>query len=88
MMAINSVQWDNETVKKAEKACKEAPQIVSIKTIDEVIANETGFIRDIEVPEPPPCKLSPRDMTTIPPPQEHTEYKATPDVASKAVSTS
>uniref|UniRef100_A0A8C6XQF5 DOMON domain-containing protein n=1 Tax=Naja naja TaxID=35670 RepID=A0A8C6XQF5_NAJNA len=34
MMAISSVQWDNETVKKAEKACKEAPQIVSIKTID------------------------------------------------------
>uniref|UniRef100_A0A8C5WU91 DOMON domain-containing protein n=1 Tax=Laticauda laticaudata TaxID=8630 RepID=A0A8C5WU91_LATLA len=34
IMVINSLQWDNETVKKAEKACKEAPQIVSIKTID------------------------------------------------------
>ncbi|XP_070592272.1 putative DBH-like monooxygenase protein 2 [Erythrolamprus reginae] len=64
MMAINSIQWDNETVKKAEKACKEAPQIINIKTIDEVMVNETGFIRDIDVPEPAPCKLSPRDTIT------------------------
>ncbi|KAL7988509.1 hypothetical protein Chor_007428 [Crotalus horridus] len=82
MMAINSVQWNNETIKKAEKACKEAPQI-------EVMVNETGFIRDIEVPEPAPCKLSPRDVITTPqPPYLHTKYKAIPDVVSKTVSTS
>lgn len=33
-MAINLVEWDQETIKKAEKACKEANQIVVIKTID------------------------------------------------------
>ncbi|XP_060092503.1 putative DBH-like monooxygenase protein 2 [Heteronotia binoei] len=57
MMAINMVDWNNETAKQAEKACKEADQIVVIKTIDEVVVNETGFIRDIES-GPMPCKNS------------------------------
>ncbi|KAL8202803.1 UNVERIFIED_CONTAM: hypothetical protein K2H54_025713 [Gekko kuhli] len=56
MMAINLVDWNNDTTKQAEKACKEAEQIVIIKTIDEVIVNETGFIRDIIDTEPLPCK--------------------------------
>ncbi|KAF7236455.1 DBH-like monooxygenase protein 2 [Varanus komodoensis] len=34
MMAINLVEWDKETVQKAEKACKEADQIMLVKTID------------------------------------------------------
>ncbi|XP_034266782.1 putative DBH-like monooxygenase protein 2 [Pantherophis guttatus] len=88
MMAINAVQWNNETIKKAENACKEGPQIVTIKTIDEVVVNETGFIRDIDIPEPAPCKLSPRDATTTRQPEGHTKYKAIPDVVSKAVGTS
>lgn len=57
--------------------------------LQEVMVNETGFIRDIEVPEPAPCKLSPRDIITTPqPPYVHTKYKAIPDVVSKTVSTS
>ncbi|XP_077202561.1 putative DBH-like monooxygenase protein 2 [Paroedura picta] len=56
MMAINMVDWNNETAKRAEKACKEADQIVIIKTIDEVVVNETGFVRDIIENEPMPCK--------------------------------
>ncbi|XP_066468734.1 putative DBH-like monooxygenase protein 2 [Tiliqua scincoides] len=56
MMAINMVEWNNDSIKRAEQACKEAEQIVLIKTIDEVVRNETGFIRDIVDPEPPPCK--------------------------------
>uniref|UniRef100_A0A8D0GG03 DOMON domain-containing protein n=1 Tax=Sphenodon punctatus TaxID=8508 RepID=A0A8D0GG03_SPHPU len=34
MMAVNMVDWDNDTVKSAEKAAKDADQIVVIKTID------------------------------------------------------
>lgn len=34
MMAINMVEWNNDSIKTAEKACKEAEQIVLIKTID------------------------------------------------------
>lgn len=34
MMAMEFVDWDNDTVKIAEKAAKEADQVVVIKTID------------------------------------------------------
>lgn len=34
MMAMNNVEWTPENIKKAEKACKEAQQMVIIKTID------------------------------------------------------
>lgn len=34
MMAMDFVDWNNETVKTAEKAAKEADQIVVIKTIN------------------------------------------------------
>lgn len=33
-MALNNVEWTPESIKKAEKACKEAQQMVIIKTID------------------------------------------------------
>lgn len=33
-MAMNNVDWTQENIKKAEKACKEAQQTVLIKTID------------------------------------------------------
>ena len=33
-MAMNNVEWTPENIKKAEKACKEAQQVVIIKTID------------------------------------------------------
>ncbi|KAM6474050.1 putative DBH-like monooxygenase protein 2 [Liasis olivaceus] len=85
MMAINYVEWNNETIRKAEKACREAPQIVTIRTIDEVLTNETGFIRDIAASEPPPCERSPRDMTAAPQPEG--QDKAIPAVASKAINT-
>nr|XP_060615712.1 putative DBH-like monooxygenase protein 2 [Anolis sagrei ordinatus] len=44
MMAITLVEWDDETIKQAEKACKEAEQTVMIKTINELVRNETSFI--------------------------------------------
>ncbi|CAM4472822.1 unnamed protein product, partial [Lepidochelys kempii] len=34
MIAMNYVEWNNETIKTAEKAAKEADQIVMIKTTD------------------------------------------------------
>lgn len=34
MMAMELVDWDNKTVKIAEKAAKEADQVVMIKTIN------------------------------------------------------
>ncbi|XP_075413534.1 putative DBH-like monooxygenase protein 2 [Tenrec ecaudatus] len=55
MMAMNNIEWTPENIKKAETACKEAQQIVVIKTIDEVVENTTGLIPDI-VPTPRgPC---------------------------------
>ncbi|KYO37527.1 DBH-like monooxygenase protein 1 precursor isoform A [Alligator mississippiensis] len=56
MMAMNFVEWDNETIKNSEKAAKEADQIVIIKTIDEVQKNETGIIREIIAQGPDPCR--------------------------------
>ncbi|XP_067421788.1 putative DBH-like monooxygenase protein 2 [Emydura macquarii macquarii] len=55
MMAVNYVEWNNETIKAAEKAAKEADQIVIIKTIDELQKNESGIIRDIIIAESGPC---------------------------------
>uniref|UniRef100_A0A663EFU7 DOMON domain-containing protein n=1 Tax=Aquila chrysaetos chrysaetos TaxID=223781 RepID=A0A663EFU7_AQUCH len=55
MMAMEFVDWDNDTVKIAEKAAKEADQVVMIKTIDELQRNESGLIRDISIPERPAC---------------------------------
>ncbi|XP_074009979.1 putative DBH-like monooxygenase protein 2 [Numenius arquata] len=55
VMAIDFVDWDNETVKIAEKAAKEAEQVVMIKTINELQRNETGLIRDISIPERAAC---------------------------------
>ena len=34
MMAMNNIEWTPENIKKAEKACKGAQQMVIIKTID------------------------------------------------------
>uniref|UniRef100_A0A8C3JZ03 DOMON domain-containing protein n=1 Tax=Calidris pygmaea TaxID=425635 RepID=A0A8C3JZ03_9CHAR len=55
VMAIDFVDWDNETVKIAETAAKEAEQVVMIKTINELQRNETGLIRDISIPEQAAC---------------------------------
>ncbi|XP_049677799.1 putative DBH-like monooxygenase protein 2 [Accipiter gentilis] len=55
MMAMEFVDWDNDTVKIAEKAAKEADQVVVIKTIDELQRNESGLIRDISIPERAAC---------------------------------
>ncbi|XP_028940812.1 putative DBH-like monooxygenase protein 2 [Antrostomus carolinensis] len=55
MMAMEFVDWDNETVRIAEKAAKEADQVVMIKTINELQRNETGLIRDISIPERAAC---------------------------------
>uniref|UniRef100_H9GQJ2 DOMON domain-containing protein n=1 Tax=Anolis carolinensis TaxID=28377 RepID=H9GQJ2_ANOCA len=84
MMAINLVDWDNETIKKAEKACKEAEQTVIIKTIDELVRNETSFIREISDTILAPCKDISR---AIPAPwlKRQTEYKATPPTTAKAL---
>ncbi|CAI5796779.1 DBH-like monooxygenase 2 [Podarcis lilfordi] len=86
MMAVNLVEWDQETIKKAEKACKEANQIVVIKTIDEVVRNETGFVRDIVDLEPEPCKDISRSPPA-PPLERKAKHQATPPtVTSKALS--
>ncbi|KAM6144563.1 putative DBH-like monooxygenase protein 2 [Phoenicopterus ruber ruber] len=55
MMAMEFVDWDNETVRIAEKAAKEADQVVIIKTINELQRNESGLIRDISIPERAAC---------------------------------
>ncbi|KAG6923605.1 monooxygenase, DBH-like 2 [Chelydra serpentina] len=55
MIAMNYVEWNNETIKTAEKAAKEADQIVMIKTIAELQKNESGIIRDIMISESGPC---------------------------------
>ncbi|XP_044866279.1 DBH-like monooxygenase protein 2 [Mauremys mutica] len=55
MIAMNYVEWNNETIKNAEKAAKEADQIVMIKTIDELQKNESGIIRDITISESGLC---------------------------------
>ncbi|KAM6092906.1 putative DBH-like monooxygenase protein 2 [Theristicus caerulescens] len=55
MMAMDFVDWDNETVKIAEKAAKEADQVVMIKTINELQRNESGLIRDITIPDQAVC---------------------------------
>ncbi|KAG8523360.1 putative DBH-like monooxygenase protein 2 [Galemys pyrenaicus] len=34
VMVLNNVEWTPETIKKSEKVCKEAQQVVVIKTID------------------------------------------------------
>ncbi|XP_058510877.1 DBH-like monooxygenase protein 2 [Ochotona princeps] len=69
MMAMSSVEWTPENIKKAEKACKEAQLTVLIKTIDELVENTTGWIPDI-IPTPRgPClessggKVEPQDKT-------------------------
>uniref|UniRef100_A0A8D1KKE2 DOMON domain-containing protein n=1 Tax=Sus scrofa TaxID=9823 RepID=A0A8D1KKE2_PIG len=69
MMAMNNVEWTPESIKKAEKACKEAQQTVIIKTIDELVENTTGWIPEI-IPTPRgPClessggKVEPEDQT-------------------------
>lgn len=41
IMAMNNVEWTPESIKKAEKACKEAQQTVIIKTIDVSVPGET-----------------------------------------------
>lgn len=40
-MAMNNVEWTPENIKKAEKACKEAQQMVIIKTIDVSVPGDT-----------------------------------------------
>ncbi|XP_022365789.1 putative DBH-like monooxygenase protein 2 [Enhydra lutris kenyoni] len=69
MMAMNNVEWTPENIKKAEKACKEAQQMVIIKTIDELVENTTGWIPDIIPAARGPClessggKVEPQDKT-------------------------
>ncbi|VTJ58843.1 Hypothetical predicted protein [Marmota monax] len=68
-MVMSSIEWTSESIKKAERACKESQQIVVIKTIDELVENTTGWIPDI-IPTPRgPClessggKVEPQDQT-------------------------
>uniref|UniRef100_A0ABM5FCS0 DBH-like monooxygenase protein 2 n=1 Tax=Pogona vitticeps TaxID=103695 RepID=A0ABM5FCS0_9SAUR len=82
MMAINLVEWDNDTIKKAEKTCKEVDQIVIIKTIDEVVRNDTGFIRDIIDSEPLPCKDISHPLA-----KRQAKYLTTPLLTSEAMGT-
>lgn len=43
VMAMNNVEWTPESIKKAEKACKEAQQMVIIKTIDVSVPGDTSL---------------------------------------------
>ncbi|XP_066222287.1 putative DBH-like monooxygenase protein 2 isoform X1 [Saccopteryx leptura] len=69
MMAMNNVEWTPESIRKAEKACKEAQQTVIIKTIDETVENTTGWIPEITPMPRGPCleswggKVEPQDET-------------------------
>lgn len=40
-MAMNNVEWTPESIRTAEKACKEAQQMVIIKTIDVSVPGDT-----------------------------------------------
>lgn len=42
-MALSNVEWTPESIKKAEKACKEAQQTVIIKTIDVSVLGDIAF---------------------------------------------
>lgn len=44
-MAMNNVEWTPENIKKAEKACKEAQQMVIIKTIDVSVPGDSTLSR-------------------------------------------
>ncbi|XP_014815312.1 PREDICTED: putative DBH-like monooxygenase protein 2 isoform X2 [Calidris pugnax] len=44
VMAIDFVDWDNETVKIAETAAKETEQVVMIKTINETIRHDGALL--------------------------------------------
>lgn len=43
MMAMNNVEWTPESIKKAERACKEAQQMVIIKTIEVSVPGDTSL---------------------------------------------
>ncbi|KAH0628524.1 hypothetical protein JD844_009834 [Phrynosoma platyrhinos] len=83
MTAIDLVEWNNETIKKAEKACKEADQTVVIKTIDELVRNETGFIREIADNIQVPCKDISRTRIASQA-KRNFEHQAFPPMTSKA----
>ena len=42
-MAMSNVEWTLESIKKVEKACKEAQQTVIIKTIDVSVLGDTAL---------------------------------------------
>ena len=42
VMAMNNVEWTPENIRTAEKACKEAQQMVIIKTIDVSVPGDTA----------------------------------------------
>jgi hypothetical protein len=41
LMILNNVEWTQENIKKAEKACKESLQTVMIKTINVCVPRDT-----------------------------------------------
>ncbi|XP_055445525.1 putative DBH-like monooxygenase protein 2 [Bubalus kerabau] len=85
MMAMSNVEWTLESIKKVEKACKEAQQTVIIKTIDELVENTTGWIQDINPTPRGPClessggKVEPQDKTPA-------GFRAAPVVLSRSSS--
>ncbi|XP_038621348.1 putative DBH-like monooxygenase protein 2 [Tachyglossus aculeatus] len=50
LMVMSGVDWTEENIRKAERACQEADQVVIIKTIDEMVTNRTGHIPAIAAP--------------------------------------
>ncbi|XP_028914011.1 putative DBH-like monooxygenase protein 2 [Ornithorhynchus anatinus] len=58
LMAMSEVEWTEENIRKAERACREADQVVVIKTIDEVVTNRTGHIPAIAATMRGPCVAS------------------------------
>ncbi|XP_044534935.1 putative DBH-like monooxygenase protein 2 [Gracilinanus agilis] len=44
MVMLNDIEWNNESIQKAEEACRDSEQLVIIKSVDEVVRNETGRI--------------------------------------------
>ncbi|XP_051818205.1 putative DBH-like monooxygenase protein 2 [Antechinus flavipes] len=55
MVMLNDIEWNNESIQKAEEVCRDSEQVVIIKSVNEVVRNETGWIPSIISPPRGPC---------------------------------
>ncbi|XP_029437160.1 putative DBH-like monooxygenase protein 2 [Rhinatrema bivittatum] len=70
VMNLNYVEWDNETIRLAEKASKEAVQTVIVQNRKGTRLSQPGLIPDIEPPILGPCDDTSFDLSNGPSPAE------------------